>query len=91
MTLRDVLETELHYYLVMDYLGGGDVFDRIVRKGMYQEEEAKKLAYNLLSSVDFMHHRNVAHRDLKPQNMRKYLIGPSSAGSPKIVLLRCVY
>ena len=72
VTLRDVLETELHYYLVMDYLGGGDVFDRIVRKGMYQEEEAKKLAYNLLSSVDFMHHRNVAHRDLKPQNMRKY-------------------
>lgn len=69
ITLRDVLETELHYYLVMDYLGGGDVFDRIVRKGMYQEEEAKKLACNLLSSVDFMHHRNVCHRDLKPQNM----------------------
>jgi len=69
VTLRDVLETELHYYLVMDYLGGGDVFDRIVKKGMYREDEAKQLAYNLLSSVDFMHHRNVAHRDLKPQNM----------------------
>jgi calcium/calmodulin-dependent protein kinase I len=69
VTLQDVLETDLHYYLVMEYLGGGDAFDRILRKGMYPEIEAKTLASNLVSSVDFIHHRRVAHRDLKPQNL----------------------
>lgn len=67
--INDVLETDLHYYIVMEYLGGGDVFDRILKKGMYPELEARILATNLLFSVDFMHHRRVAHRDLKPQNL----------------------
>ena len=73
VTINDVLETDLHYYLVMEYLGGGDVFDRILKKGVYPETEARILASNLLSSVDFIHYRSVAHRDLKPQNLRKFL------------------
>lgn len=72
VTLSDVLETDVHYYIVMEYLGGGDVFDRIVRKGMYPEGEARVIARNLLSSVDFLHYRRIAHRDLKPQNMCKF-------------------
>lgn len=74
ITLQDVLETDLHYYLVMELMEGGDVFDRILQKGMYPEVEAKTLATNLLSSVDFIHYKRVAHRDLKPQNLRKFCL-----------------
>jgi len=69
ITLHDVLETDLHYYLVMELMDGGDVFDRILQKGMYPETQAKAVATNVLSSVDFIHYKRVAHRDLKPQNL----------------------
>lgn len=69
VTLTDVLETDLHYYLVMEYMGGGDVFDRIVKRGMYPQAEARVLAHNLLSPMRFVHSCFIAHRDLKPQNM----------------------
>lgn len=72
VSLMDVLETNLHYYLVMEYLGGGDVFDRIKTKEMYPQEEARLLIKNLLSAVDFIHYSRVAHRDLKPQNLCKW-------------------
>ena len=70
--MQDVLETDLHYYLVMELMDGGDVFDRILKKGMYPEAEAKVVATNLLQSVDFIHYKRVAHRDLKPQNLREF-------------------
>lgn len=71
VTLNDVLETDLHYYLVMDYMNGGDLFDRIVKKGMYPQEEARVITKNLLSTVNFIHYNRIAHRDLKPQNLCK--------------------
>jgi serine/threonine protein kinase len=67
--LLDFYEEEKYFYLVMDYMGGGDVFDRILNNGKYTENDARRMARSLLKGVHCMHTSGVAHRDLKPQNI----------------------
>lgn len=67
--LFDFMEEANHFYLVMELMGGGDLFERIVTKEMYTEKDAREVAKALLSAVDYIHQRGVAHRDLKPQNL----------------------
>ena len=57
------------YLIVMEYLEGGELFDRIVKKSFYNEKEARDLAFIMLSAVKYMHDLNVVHRDLKPENL----------------------
>ena len=67
--LLDFYEEEEFFYLVMDYMSGGDVFDRILEKSKFTEEDARKLTMVLLKATRCMHNAGVAHRDLKPQNL----------------------
>lgn len=57
------------YYLVMEYMAGGELFDRIVQKTFYSEKEARDVVYILLSTIHYCHTRNIVHRDLKPENL----------------------
>lgn len=76
--LYDFLEETSHFYLVMELMGGGDLFERIVTKEMYTEKDAREVAKALLSAVEYIHSRGVAHRDLKPQNLCKFTSFSSS-------------
>lgn len=67
--LVDFYEEKDYFFLVMDYMTGGDVFDRIVEMNHYTEKDARDLVKILLKAVKFMHIQGVAHRDLKPQNL----------------------
>lgn len=57
------------YYLVMERVSGGELFDRIVSKAYYNEREARDLCKILLEAIGYCHSKNVAHRDLKPENL----------------------
>jgi calcium/calmodulin-dependent protein kinase I len=67
--LLDFFEEKEYFFMVMDYMRGGDVFDRIVEKNHYTEKDARDLVRILLKAVKFLHAQGVAHRDLKPQNL----------------------
>ena len=66
---QDVIETENSLYVVMEYVKGGELLDRIMKKTNYGEDEAAKLIYNVLVAVKYLHDRNIVHRDLKPENI----------------------
>ena len=67
--LYDFFEEPNTYYLVMETMYGGELFDRIVTKSYYNEKEARMTCKILLEAVDYCHERRVAHRDLKPENL----------------------
>jgi len=57
-------------YLVMELLQGGDLFDRIVRKGRYSELECRRVMRRMLAALHYLHEeRDIVHRDLKPENI----------------------
>mmetsp|Transcript_2519 Transcript_2519/g.3707 ORF Transcript_2519/g.3707 Transcript_2519/m.3707 type:complete len:361 (-) Transcript_2519:172-1254(-) len=62
-------EENTHYYMVMEVLKGGELFDRIVKKQFYSEKQARDVLMVLLEAVKYIHDRNIAHRDLKPENL----------------------
>ncbi len=51
----------------MEYLQGGELFDRIRQKKNFTEVEASVLMRKIVSAVAYMHARGVVHRDIKPE------------------------
>ncbi|ETW06246.1 CAMK/CAMK1 protein kinase, variant 1 [Aphanomyces invadans] len=69
MILHDFFSEPDWYYLVTEYMDGGELFDRIVDKSYYSEREARDLIKLLLEAIKYCHECNVVHRDLKPENL----------------------
>jgi len=67
--LHEVLDSDTHVYLVMQYLDGGELFDQIVRRGHFGEKDARKIIRQVLGGISYLHSLGVAHRDLKPENL----------------------
>jgi len=67
--LFDFFKDPTIYYLVMEEMTGGELFDRIVAKAYYNEREARDTCMIVIDAVGYMHKNNVAHRDLKPENL----------------------
>ncbi|XP_047439271.1 calcium/calmodulin-dependent protein kinase type 1D-like [Mugil cephalus] len=70
--LEDFYESRTHYYLVMQLVSGGELFDRIVEKGVYTEKDASKVVKQVLQAVSYLHENSIVHRDLKPENLLYY-------------------
>lgn len=67
--LFDFFEEPSSFYLVLEKVSGGELFDRIVAKLYYNEKEARDVCKILIEAVGYCHDNNVAHRDLKPENL----------------------
>mmetsp|Transcript_131636 Transcript_131636/g.366848 ORF Transcript_131636/g.366848 Transcript_131636/m.366848 type:complete len:617 (+) Transcript_131636:64-1914(+) len=68
LKLIQTFEDKRFYYLVTELCSGGELFDRIVKKGHLQEREAAIIMEQVLRAVHYMHKLDVSHRDLKPEN-----------------------
>eukprot|EP00347_Sterkiella_histriomuscorum_P016687 403352243 len=66
----ETYESPKHFYLVMEYCGGGDLFDKITsREEEMTEQKASQVMKKLFQAINHCHSNNVAHRDLKPENI----------------------
>jgi serine/threonine protein kinase len=59
-------------YLIMDYIDGEDLRDRMERTGPISEEESILIGAAMCDALQYLHTRNpsIIHRDLKPGNVR---------------------
>jgi serine/threonine protein kinase len=59
-------------YLIMDYIEGEDLQERLERIGAFDEEEVVFIGASICDALSYMHSRDpmVLHRDIKPANVR---------------------
>ncbi|NXO02902.1 KCC1G kinase, partial [Rhinopomastus cyanomelas] len=69
VTLEDIYESTTHFYLVMQLVSGGELFDRILERGVYTEKDASGVIHQVLTAVKYLHENGIVHRDLKPENL----------------------
>ena len=62
-------ETPDLMYIVMKYVHGESLADRLRREGRLSAEEARGLLAELAHALDYAHREGVVHRDLKPENI----------------------
>ncbi|KAJ7968990.1 Non-specific serine/threonine protein kinase [Quillaja saponaria] len=67
--MYEVMASKTKIYIVLEFVTGGELFDKIASKGRFKEDEARKYFQQLINAVDYCHSRGVFHRDLKPENL----------------------
>eukprot|EP00826_Nyctotherus_ovalis_P019054 TRINITY_DN15814_c0_g1_i2.p1 TRINITY_DN15814_c0_g1~~TRINITY_DN15814_c0_g1_i2.p1 ORF type:complete len:512 (-),score=139.77 TRINITY_DN15814_c0_g1_i2:93-1628(-) len=78
MKLFEVFTDAQNYYLVTEFIDGGELFGETQRRGIFAEKTAAAVMRQLLSVVMYCHKRGMVHRDLKPKNI---LISKDSDGN----------
>ncbi len=86
--LKDVFTDQLHVYIVMELMRGGELLERLKQKHSFTEAEASIIFRQLVSAVSYMHQKNVVHRDLKPEVRTQYTSQIMFAGGPSFVIFR---
>ncbi|XP_073271165.1 CBL-interacting serine/threonine-protein kinase 9-like isoform X5 [Primulina huaijiensis] len=69
LNILEVMASKTKIYIVLEYVGGGELFDKIARQGKLKEGVARRYFQQLINAVDYCHSRGVYHRDLKPENL----------------------
>ncbi|KAK4764946.1 hypothetical protein SAY86_026036 [Trapa natans] len=67
--LYELMGSKTKIYMVLEFVTGGELFDKIVNHGRMREDEARRYFQQLINTVDYCHSRGVYHRDLKPENL----------------------
>ena len=69
VTLYEAYESGGSYGMVMDYIAGGELFERIIEKEYLEEKEAVQYLRQLINGLQHMHSKNIVHLDIKPENI----------------------
>lgn len=67
--IHEVIGTKTNIYIVMEYVSGGQLLDKMSYGQKLNEVEARKLFQQLIDALDYCHNKGVYHRDLKPENL----------------------
>jgi len=78
-SLRENFVEGDYYYLILDLVSGGEMFDALVSQGAYSELDAARHIREAASALAFLHGVGVTHCDLKPENLMLSSENPSNA------------
>ncbi|CAI5508843.1 unnamed protein product [Closterium sp. Naga37s-1] len=66
--IKGAYEDHANVHIVMELCTGGELFERIIKKGHYSERQAAELTRTIAKVIEACHSLGVIHRDLKPEN-----------------------
>lgn len=67
--MLDVVQTNWHWYLLLEYIDGLSILDIILSRGRFKEKEARKISRQIASALDYCHKNNIVHRDVRIENI----------------------
>ena len=67
--LHEMVETDRHIGIIMEYASGGELFDHILNNRYLKDNSARRLFAQLVSGVGYLHKKGIVHRDLKLENL----------------------
>ena len=67
--IHDVHDEPDALYIILELVEGGELFDRIVAHGQFDERTTKFLFRQMCLGVKYLHDQSITHRDLKPENV----------------------
>jgi hypothetical protein len=65
----DVFEDADHLMMIMEFCPGQELFDVILNRKFFQEDDAKPIFAQVARALYYLHSLNILHRDVKPENV----------------------
>ncbi|KAK6465359.1 serine/threonine protein kinase [Scheffersomyces coipomensis] len=69
VTLYEVIKTEQHLWLVLEYCEGSELYYLIYEKKRIPIEECQHIFFQIVLGLKYVHSLNLSHRDLKLENI----------------------
>ncbi|MDZ8188951.1 MAG: YARHG domain-containing protein [Nostoc sp. ChiSLP02] len=57
------------FYLVQEWVEGDTLTAKVQKQGLFSETAVRELFINILPVLDYVHSKNIVHRDIKPDNI----------------------
>ena len=67
--LHWTFQTRSHLYFVLEFCPGGELYYHLARVGRFDETAARFYFSEILLGLEYLHARNILHRDLKVENI----------------------
>ena len=67
--LLEAFENEKYYFIIMENIIGGNLFNAINKMGKLPESLARNIFKQLIETVQYIHSKGIVHRDIKPDNI----------------------
>ena len=69
LKIYEYFTNEKNWYFILEYVSGGELYDKICEMNYYNENKAAIIMKQILSCISYLHKMNIVHRDIKPENM----------------------
>mmetsp|Transcript_4477 Transcript_4477/g.6048 ORF Transcript_4477/g.6048 Transcript_4477/m.6048 type:complete len:498 (+) Transcript_4477:104-1597(+) len=67
--MSDVFDEAKSVHLVLELCEGGELFERIIEKGHFSEQDASRIIKQICMALRDLHSMHIHHRDMKPENI----------------------
>lgn len=86
----DFQDHEQWVYIIMEFVPHGELSKFMQEKGPVAEQSVRIITCQILHALDYLHRRNITHRDIKPDNILVASVDPLVVKLSDFGLSKCV-